>query len=104
MLIFEIIGHNFYNKLFWGGEFKECIKMINESKVINPSVKFFSGYSGWTHDQLIDEIKNGSWIIKKNETNDMFCDDSKEMWRENMKQMDEKFKIWSNAPEDPQNN
>ena len=28
----------------------------------------------------------------------------KKMWRENMKQMDEKFKIWSNAPEDPQNN
>ena len=54
--------------------------------------------------QLIDEIKNGSWIIKNNETNDMFCNDSKKMWGENMKQMDEKFKIWSNAPEDPQNN
>ena len=33
-----------------------------------------------------------------------FENDSKEMWGENMKQMDEKFKIWSNAPEDPQNN
>ena len=97
-------GINFYNKLFWGGEFKECVKMINERKVINPSIKFFSGYSGWTHDQLIEEIKNGSWIIKKNETNNMFCNDSKKMWRENMKKMDGKFKIWSNAPEDPQNN
>ena len=53
---------------------------------------------------LIEEIKNGSWIIKKNETNNMFSNDSKKMWGENMKQMDEKFKIWSNAPEDPQNN
>ena len=26
------------------------------------------------------------------------------MWGKNMKEMDEKFKIWSNAPENPQDN
>ena len=97
-------GINFYNKLYWGGEFKESIEMINEMKLKNPSIKFFSGYSGWTYDQLIEEINNGSWIIRKNETNDMFREDYNKMWGENMKKLDGKFKIWSNAPEDPQNN
>ena len=78
--------------------------MINKTKLGNPLIKFFSGYSGWTYDQLIDEIKNGAWIIKKNESNNMFRRDYKKMWGENMKKMDERFKIWSNAPEDPQNN
>ena len=45
-----------------------------------------------------DECDNDSLIVLK------CCNDSKKMWGENMKQMDEKFKIWSNAPEDPQNN
>ena len=97
-------GINFYNKFYWGGDFKESIKMINKTKLGNPLIKFFSGYSGWTYDQLIDEIKSGAWIIKKNESNDMFRKDYKKMWGENMKKMDERFKIWSNAPEDPQNN
>ena len=30
--------------------------------------------------------------------------DIKKMWGEKMKKMDEKFKIWSNAPENPQDN
>ena len=72
-----------------------------EKKFVEDRTKIRVDYVG---HPLIDEIKNGSWIIKKNETIDMFCNDPKKMWRENMKQMDEKFKIWSNAPEDPQNN
>ena len=40
----------------------------------------------------------------KNKTNYLFKKDIKNMWGENMKEMDEKFKIWSNAPENPQDN
>ena len=54
--------------------------------------------------ELIDEINNGSWVVVKNKTNYLFKKDIKNMWGENMKEMDEKFKIWSNAPENPQDN
>ena len=30
--------------------------------------------------------------------------DIKNMWGENIREIDEKFKIWSNAPENPQDN
>ena len=95
---------NFFNDLHWGGNFKKIIQMINNMKIDNSSIKFFSGYSGWTYNQLIDEINNGSWIVVKNKTNYLFKKDIKKMWGENMKEMGEKFKIWSNAPENPQDN
>ena len=95
---------NFFNDLHWGGNFKKIIEMINNMKIDNSSIKFFSGYSGWTYNQLIDEINNGSWVVVKNKTNYLFKKDIKNIWGENMKEMDEKFKIWSNAPENPQDN
>ena len=95
---------NFFNDLHWGGDFKKIIEMINNMKIDNSSIKFFSGYSGWTYNQIIDEINNGSWLVVKNKTNYLFKKDIKKMWGENMKEMDEKFKIWSNAPENPQDN
>ena len=95
---------NFVNDLYWGGDFKKSIETINKMNIDNPSIKFFSGYSGWTYDQLIDEINNGSWVVKKNRANTLFKKDIKKMWGENIKKIDEKFKIWSNAPDNPQNN
>lgn len=95
---------NFFNDLHWGGDFKKIIEMINKMKIDNSSIKFFSGYSGWTYNQLIGEINNGSWVVAKNKANYMFKKDIKKMWGEKMKKMDEKFKIWSNAPENPQDN
>ena len=95
---------NFFNDLHWGGDFKKIIEMINKMKIDNSSIKFFSGYSGWTYNQLIGEVNNGSWVIVKNKANCIFKRDIKKMWGEKMKKMDEKFKIWSNAPENPQDN
>ena len=45
---------------------------------------------------------HGSW--QKMKTNYLFKKDIKKYVGENMKEMDEKFKIWSNAPENPQDN
>ena len=95
---------NFFNDLHWGGNFNKIIEFINNMKIDNSSIKFFSGYSGWTYNQLVDEINNGLWVVLKNKTNYLFKKDIKKMWGENMRKMDEKFKIWSNAPENPKDN
>tara|TARA_B100001287_G_scaffold275990_1_gene285324 strand:+ start:7355 stop:7903 length:549 start_codon:yes stop_codon:yes gene_type:complete len=97
-------GINFYKNLFWGGEFKKTIELIKNKKIDKGSIKFFSGYSGWTYDQLIEEIKSGSWVVQDGKSNNIFREDSNKMWGENMKKMDKEFQIWSNAPENPQDN
>ena len=54
--------------------------------------------------KLTDEIKNGSWIIANNHNKIEFNKDSKKLWGDYMKKMSTEFKIWSNAPENPQSN
>ena len=90
--------------MYWGGNFESVIKLINENKLDNSSIKFFSGYTGWTHDQLADEINNNSWIILNNKENIKFNNDTNLSWGEYMREMGEEFRIWSNAPENPQSN
>ena len=94
----------FFNGLYWGGNFESVIESINSEKLDDSSIKFFSGYTGWSYDQLKDEIKNDSWIIANNDDKIEFNKDSKKLWGDYMKKMSTEFKIWSNAPENPQSN
>ena len=92
----------FFNGLYWGGNFESVIESINSEKLDDSSIKFFSGYTGWSYDQLRDEIENDSWIISNNDDKIEFNKDSKKLWGDYMKKMSTEFKIWSNAPENPQ--
>ena len=94
----------FNNNMYWGGNFESVIELINENKLDNSSIKFFLGYTGWSHDQLTDEINNDSWIILNNKEKIEFNTDTNLLWGECMREMGEEFKIWSNAPENPQSN
>ena len=67
-------------------------------------VKFFSGYSGWTLDQLNEEIKEGSWIIDTKKNINVFENNVKYLWKNKIKKSSSEFKIWLNAPNDPQDN
>ena len=79
--------------------------MINE-KVFDwkNKVKFFSGYSGWTIEQLNEEINEGSWIIDTNKNTNVFENNVKNLWKNKIKKSNPEFKIWLNAPNDPQDN
>ena len=94
-----------YDNLYFGGDYEKLIKMIN-NKVFDwkNKVKFFSGYSGWTLDQLNEEIKEGSWIIESKKNINVFENNVKNLWRNEIKKSNSEFKIWLNAPNDPQNN
>jgi len=60
------------------------------------------GYSGWSANQLISEIKSKTWIIKKNSnSSDIFTNKSESLWSEEMKKLGGDFLLWSNSPENP---
>ena len=103
----EIIKNSKFccDNLFFGGNYEELIKMINE-KVFDwkNKVKFFSGYSGWTIEQLNEEINEGSWIIDTNKNTNVFENNVKNLWKNKIKKSNPEFKIWLNAPNDPQDN
>ena len=90
------------NNLFWGGDFSNVKNLIKDNKIGSNNIRFFSGYSGWTLSQLNNEIKEKSWIITNNRFNDKILKSKpNEFWKEEIKKLGDDYKIWSNAPENP---
>ena len=93
------------NNLFWGGDFKKVISLINSKQIKLNQIKFFLGYSGWSNQQLEIEIKEESWVIFSGELKikDIFRN-SERIWKEKMLKLGGKYLLWLNAPENPYHN
>ena len=88
--------------LFWGGDFSDVKNCIKEKKLRMNNIRFFSGYSGWTLDQLNNEIKEKAWVITNNRFGDKILQSkSNEFWKNEIKMLGDEYIIWSNAPENP---
>ena len=64
-------------------------------------MKFFSGYSGWSKNQLDTEIKENSWIVVNEYDYSVIykeIDDS--FWSKFLSNQGAKNKIFSNYPKD----
>ena len=89
------------DNLYWSGNFDQLKQLIKDQQIFPNEIKFFIGYSGWDHDQLIGEINDESWIIsnlkskKINDLNDF------DLWKNTLQKMGSKFSLLSNFPEDP---
>lgn len=89
----------------WGGNFEQLKIMIEQGQVEEKDIIFFLGYSGWGEGQLQQEIKEKSWIIHKSVTSQQVFDkDPKNLWRDILKGMGGKYKMFSNYPTDPRLN
>ncbi len=91
--------------IYWGGNFETVIALINDNKLTNSDITFFLGYSGWSFNQLEDELRTNSWIVSENiYKNDILKADIELMWKDKMIDLGSNYSIWSNAPENPNYN
>jgi len=90
------------NGIFWGGDFKTIIELLNTKILKKSNIRFFLGYTGWEQDQLDTEIETQSWLIKDNiyKTN-LLKKAPSNLWKELMMTFGDEQIIWCNAPEDP---
>ena len=90
------------NGIFWGGDFNEIISLLNEDKLKDSEIRFFLGYSGWSNDQLEQELEVNSWVVIQNKyKNEILGKTNSNFWKEKMIEFGGDYIIWSNAPEDP---
>lgn len=89
--------------LFWGGNFDKMLEKLNLGLISITEIRFFIGYSGWGEGQLSQEIKRNSWFVSKTTTNNIMKN-SKEYWRETLKNMGGDYKVMANYPIDPRLN
>lgn len=90
------------NGIYWGGDFNEIISLLQEDKLNDSEIRFFLGYSGWSNEQLEQELEVNSWVIIANEyKNDILSKTDANFWKEKMVEFGGDYLIWSNAPENP---
>lgn len=91
--------------LYWGGDFEDLKKRIRSGEIIEDEIRFFIGYSGWSSNQLNEEIERNDWILDKvRNTDNLFEDDPDMLWKKVLKSKGGDYKMMSNFPIDPRLN
>ena len=84
--------------IFLGGDYDELKLNMNRKEI---KCKFFMGYSGWTKNQLEDEIKENSWIVIYNfDFDKIFEIVDEKSWSKVLSEDSFRNKIFSNYPSD----
>jgi len=88
------------DNIYWGGDFERIKELISEGMIQSSQIRFFLGYSGWSPKQLDEEIENNAWLISEINTEKIMQPDQS-LWTKTLEELGEKYKIWTNCPENP---
>lgn len=93
------------DKIYIGGDYDVLIEQLKSTPNPETKVRFFLGYSGWSKNQLDDEIAEKSWIVVKSNITNLIMDTSKNnLWQECLQKLGGKYKMFSQIPVNPNNN
>jgi putative transcriptional regulator len=87
--------------VFMGGNFDILKKMLFTGDVKKDEVRFFVGYSGWSPEQLENEIKSKSWFVANVGKETLMNSDNNDLWKTILKGMGKKGEMIANLPDDP---
>lgn len=91
--------------IYVGGDYDHLMQLIEKGEVTNKDVRFFLGYSGWSENQLKEEIDEHAWIVvpvlNQGEVMDYSID---KLWGNYMKREGKKYELLSKFPKDIQSN
>lgn len=90
-----------FDNVYWGGDFDYLKKLIEKGEIGNNQIRFFVGYSGWEPKQLDREISENSWLVANIDSAIVMRNYSEDMWKVALQNLDKKYRIWSNYPENP---
>jgi putative transcriptional regulator len=92
-------------KIHWGGDIDFIRDLISADKITKTQIRFFLGYSGWEAGQLERELKEDSWVIVKANSNIVLNNDNVDnTWKNLLRSLNSKYRIWADFPESPEMN
>ena len=89
------------NNIFLGGHFESLRLQMLSGNVSSNQVRFFVGYSGWSENQLNEELADNSWIISDAPADILMSTSTDKLWKETLRGMGKDYAFLSNLPEDP---
>ena len=91
------------DNLWTGGDFNQICEFLNLGAISTSNIKFLLGYSGWSIDQLVDEIKSTSWIVSEMIDENLFVYNNN-LWKEILVKKGGRYKAIANFPLNPDDN
>jgi len=90
-----------FDNLYWGGDIQKLIDLIELKLVTTEQVRFFIGYSGWSPNQLENELTQKSWIISNTQKKCIMESEPEKLWSNMIRLLGNDYAIWANYPSDP---
>ena len=87
--------------IYWGGNFNQLKDLLSDNLLKSTDIRFFLGYSGWSREQLQNELDTTSWKIIENKHHNIFDISYKSFWKDELMKFGGEYQIWANAPENP---
>ncbi|MBN1599611.1 MAG: YqgE/AlgH family protein [Bacteroidales bacterium] len=90
--------------IWWGGEFAIVERLISSGNLDRAQIRFFLGYSGWSPNQLENELSENAWVVSDITPEEIMTPMNKHFWIKTLRRMGKKYEMWSNFPENPEMN
>ena len=87
--------------IYLGGDFELLKNEISKGHVGAHQVRFFVGYSGWTANQLEEEMQQNSWFVADAIPELVMDMKSDNLWADFLKTMGPQFAKMTQLPKDP---
>ncbi len=87
-----------FDGIYMGGDFDAIKSQINLGIAKPENVRFFIGYSGWSANQLNDELKEHAWIVSKTSGKEIMNTSIDGLWKKTMERQGKKYKMISDFP------
>lgn len=84
-----------------GGNFDKLKELMDLGLIQESDIRFFIGYSGWSKDQLDDELNDQSWLVTETSSDAIMQATDKNLWEQVLKDLGDQFSMLANFPEDP---
>lgn len=82
-----------------GCDLNEIIYKCNNGELNKDNTIFFLGYSGWSYNQLLEEIDDNFWKINKKYSKNIFKNSDENLWIKLTKKIEGNSYLWSHSPE-----
>ncbi len=97
-------GQEVIKGVYWGGDFDAVVSFIKKGNFDTDKIRFYIGYSGWTENQLAEELNEKTWLTVKANRQLIFHKDYNEIWKDSLKHLGGEYEMMINFPIDPQLN
>ncbi len=87
--------------IYWGGNFFELSEMIEKGEVTSHQIRFYIGYSGWSENQLAEELESDRWFSKNINYNQLIQVPPAELWGHELVKINPGYKAFTDFSFDP---